>query len=97
MVEQRNKKLSYEKEIESINNLIHRVQKHINFLNDSYVSKESELEHLGETQAILEEQIDKEKYNIELILLMKQAVVEVPQNAVVTNYVDAILINKEVV
>ena len=94
---ERNKKLDNEKQIENKNNLIAKVEKHIEYMSDTLQNKEFELDQLSKEQQVLEEQIDKERYNIELILLMKQAVVEVPQNAVVTNYSDAILINKEIV
>jgi hypothetical protein len=39
----------------------------------------------------------KQKYNTELLLKLKQALVEVPQQPVVTDYSDAILIHRDVV
>jgi len=44
-----------------------------------------------------EEENIKSRFNTELLLKMKQAVVEVPQQPVVTDYADAIMIYRDVI
>lgn len=76
--------------IQEMNGLLAHIQK-------EYEERKAEHERLQEELAEHRRLMDQELYDIEILFKLKQGQVEVPQAAVVTDYSDAIVVDKEVV
>eukprot|EP00746_Dinoflagellata_sp_MGD_P162879 gnl/MRDRNA2_/MRDRNA2_90625_c0_seq1.p1 gnl/MRDRNA2_/MRDRNA2_90625_c0~~gnl/MRDRNA2_/MRDRNA2_90625_c0_seq1.p1 ORF type:complete len:1777 (-),score=461.31 gnl/MRDRNA2_/MRDRNA2_90625_c0_seq1:168-4700(-) len=76
--------------IQEMNGLLAHIQK-------EFEERKAEYERLQEELAEHRRLMDQELYDIEILFKLKQGQVEVPQAAVVTDYSDAIVVDKEVV
>merc|ERR1719230_858887 len=73
-----------------MNGLLAHIQK-------EFEERKAEYERLQEELAEHRRLMDQELYDIEVLFKLKQGQVEVPQAAVVTDYSDAVVLDKEVV
>jgi WD40 repeat protein len=97
LIDARKKKLEYEKQIPQIQAYIKEVDTHKKWNEKKKQKLQEKLKVItNELESKKQENI-KQKFNTELLLKLKQALVEVPQQPVVTDYSDAILIHKNVV
>jgi WD40 repeat protein len=94
---ERRKKIGYEKQIPIIKNHIKEVEIHKKWLEKELKKSQKELKDAKEQLKMKENEDGKSEFNTELLLKMRQAVVEVLQQPVVTDYSDAILIDKDVI
>lgn len=97
IINDRKKKIENEKPIPGLTKHIKEVEIHKSWIIKKKNKAEAKLKELTAELRTKEQENIKQKYNTELLLKMKQAIVEVPQQPVVTDYSDAILIHREVV
>jgi WD40 repeat protein len=97
VINDRKKKIELERPIPGLTKHIKEVEVHKSWIQKKKAKAESKLKDLITELRTKEQESIKQKYNTELLLKMKQAIVEVPQQPVVTDYSDAILIHKQVV
>ena len=97
VINDRKKKIEFERPIPGLTKHIKEVEIHKTWVQKKKLKAESKLKDLTAELRAKEQESIKQKYNTELLLKMKQAIVEVPQQPVVTDYSDAILIHKQVV
>lgn len=97
LINGRKKKLNYEKQIPQLQKHIKEVEIHKKWLEIKYQKALEKQSKIREELQKKEDENVKQRFNTELLLKMKQAVVEVPQQPVVTDYADSINIFREVV
>lgn len=97
IINDRKKKIENERPIPGLTKHIKEVEVHKTWVLKKKNKAENKLKELTNELRTKEQENIKQKYNTELLLKMKQAIVEVPQQPVVTDYSDAILIHREVV
>ena len=95
MLQYRKAFLGHHKEAEQTRKYIERVFLHKEYLRQKLEIDRKQFGLVSKSVEDLTEQVDKERFNIHLMVKLRQAIVEVPQQPVVTDYSDAILIKKE--
>ena len=94
---ERKKKVAYEKEIREYEKYASEVEFHKSWIEEKSNKAKSKVSQSQEKLAEFESAAEKQLYNTDLLLSMKQEILEVAQMPVVTDYSDAILINTDVV
>lgn len=97
LINDRKKKLEIEKQIPQLQKHIKEVEIHKKWVEKKCQNMQEKLREVIIELRSKEEENIKQKYNTELLLKLKQGIVEVPQQPVVTDYSDAILIHNKVV
>lgn len=97
MLELRRDKLKAEADVHQGAAVLNEMQGFLSYLQRECDDARAEYERLQRELHEHKDLMDRELYDIELLLKLKQGQVEVPQAAVVTDYSDAIVIGKEVV
>ena len=93
----RKKKLKAEKDVPKLQKAIKEIEIHKKWMDKKFQKLEVKKKEVSSELKSKEQESIKQRYNTELLLKLKQALVEVPQQPVVTDYSDAILIHKDVV
>ena len=97
LIASRKNKLEFEKQVPYLQKHIKEVEVHKKWTEKKFQKLKEKLEEVSNELKSKEQENVKQTYNTELLLKLKQALVEVPQQPVVTDYSDAILINRNVV
>lgn len=97
MLEMRKDRIQAEIEVQKGSAVLHEMNSLLVHLQKERDEAESEHDTLQTAMATHRQLMDRELYDIEVLFKLKQGQVEVPQAAVVTDYSDAVVIDRDVV
>lgn len=97
MLQLRKEKIKFEAEVAKGNAILHEMSGLLAHLQQERDDAQADYDRLQLELAEHKHLMDRELFDIEILFKLKQGQVEVPQAAVVTDYSDAVVIDKEVV